>query len=83
MPSQGERAFSLGAARSPTQAMLVAIDDHRAIYGGEPIALLMYCRQIAWRRRLDQCQPRVRRNKDLLPYSAGTSIAFITYVNYY
>lgn len=33
--------------------MLVAIDDHRAIYGGEPIALLMYCRQIAWRRRLD------------------------------
>ncbi len=32
---------------------------------------------------LDQCQPRVRRNKDLLPYSAGTSIAFITYVNYY
>ena len=40
-PAQGVGVFCAGGARPPTQAMIVFIDDHRGVYGVEPICRVL------------------------------------------
>ena len=40
-PAQGVRVFCDGGARPPVQAMIAFIDEHRAVYGVEPICRVL------------------------------------------
>ena len=40
-PPQGVRVFRTGGARPPTEVMVTFIDDHRAVYGVEPICAVL------------------------------------------
>jgi len=54
-PRQGQRVFCPGGARPPVQAMTAFIDEHRDVYGVEPICRLL---EIAPSTHHDHCARR-------------------------
>ena len=70
-PAQGERLFCPGGARSPVQAMIAFIDDHREAHGVEPICKVLpiapstYYDHVARRRDPARLSARAKRDMAL------------------
>src|SRR6185436_3464757 len=70
-PAQGQRVFCPGGARPPVQVMIAFIDDHRDVYGVEPICRVLpiapstYHSHAARRAAPEAAPPRVRRDAGL------------------
>ncbi|WP_184095485.1 IS3 family transposase [Sphingopyxis panaciterrulae] len=65
--------FCPGGARPPVQAMIAFIDEHREVYGVEPICRVLpiapstYHERVAQRRDPERLSDRARRDQDLKP----------------
>ena len=72
-PAQGQRVFCPGGARPPVQAMIAFIDEHRGVYGVEPICRVLpiapstYHEHVARRADPSKAPPRVQRDSGLRP----------------
>src|SRR5689334_20761183 len=70
-PAQGVSLFCDGGARPPLQAMIAFIEDHRPVYGVEPICRVLpiapstYYEHAARRRNPARLPPRARREEVL------------------
>ena len=78
-PAQGVGVFCDGGARPPVQAMIAFIDDHREVYGVEPICRVLpiapstYHAHAARRADPRRLPPRAKRDAALRARSAGSS----------